>query len=205
MALATGGYLPPNRYGQKENGMIHVADWYVTFCQLGGLSLSDCVSDDKASKWGLPSVDGLNVWNLVSGVNNTSPRVAFPVTIQAYIRDNYKLIVGSSIDYAGWAGEIYPNASSPHNVQIQSIKANCTNGCLFDVVNDMTEHHDIATENVEIVELMMQEYEDAKKSFYSNNEKGENACPSNVTIECACWMANHYWKGFLGPYQYFTL
>ena len=185
--------------------MIHITDWYVTFCQLGGLSLDECIQDNKALKWGLPNIDGLNVWTLVSGINNTSPRVSFAVTTQAYIKNNYKLIVGESIDYASWAGEIYPNASTPNNTQIQDITVNCTNGCLFDVVNDMTEHNDISNENEQIVETMMQEYNQEKESFYSNNEKGENACPKNVTTKCACWMANHYWHGFLGPYQYFSL
>ncbi len=40
-----------------------------------------------------------------------------------------------------------------------------------------------------------------KKSYYSNNDTGVNLCPSNITIPCACWMANNYYGGFFGPFQ----
>ena len=156
----------------------------------------------------MPEIDALNVWPLISGQNNTSPRVSFPVTTQSYMKNNYKLIVGDSIPYASWAGDIYPNETSAANgaTPMQDVTANCSNGCLFDVeMNDMTEHIDIANEYPNIVSEMKSEFESAKTSFYTNNDTANNACPSNVTIECACWMAKYYWNGFFGPYQNFDI
>ena len=81
----------------------------------------------------------------------------------------------------------------------------CENGCLFNVNNDITEHLNIANENTEIVKQLSNELKEAKKTFYSNNEKGENACPNNVTEPCACWMAKNYLQLYFGPYQYFAI
>ncbi len=36
--------------------------------------------------------------------------------------------------YAGWEGEVYPNASSSSHPLMSSVTINCENGCLFDVV-----------------------------------------------------------------------
>ncbi|ETO29460.1 hypothetical protein RFI_07662 [Reticulomyxa filosa] len=82
---------------------------------------------------------------------------------------------------------------------------NCTKGCLFDVVNDMTEHNDISSLYPEIVHNMSVALKQYILGFYSNDEIGENACPHNITEECACWMAHYYWNGFFGPYQFFNI
>ena len=44
-----------------------------------------------------------------------------------------------------------------------------------------------------------------KAGFWSNKEKGINACPKNITGLCACWMAQHVYKGYMGPYQEVSL
>ena len=171
---------------------------------LAGLSQEECVKDEKASKYELPEIDGVNVWPLVAGINSTSPRVGFPISSEAYMSGEYKLIVGSKIGDASWQGEMYPNASSVNNTQMADIYADCSNGCLFNVAQDMTEHVDIASQNSNIVQQMKQELNNAKQSFFTNNDTGINSCPSNVTVECACWMAKYYWKEFFGPYQYLS-
>ena len=40
-----------------------------------------------------------------------------------------------------------------------------------------------------------------RASFWRNEERGVDSCPSGVEVPCACWMAKHRWKGTLGPYQ----
>ena len=65
----------------------------------------------------------------------------------------------------------------------------CTEGCLFDVAEDWTEHENIADRHPEIVTKMANELESLKEGFYSNDEKGEDSCPRDIEVECACWMA----------------
>eukprot|EP01084_Bolivina_argentea_P160625 279688_1 len=153
-AFVSGGWngLPSHRRGMTENGMIHISDWYVTFCRMFGVD----PFDQKAAKHGLPPVEGYNVWPLIIGENETSPRILLPIDNTTLINDNYKLIISEQlIDWACWEGGIYPNASSPKNNPAKCRK-NCTNGCLFDIVNDWTEHIDIAENNGNIVKQMNQ-------------------------------------------------
>ena len=179
--------------------MIHIADWYTTFCGLNGLNCSD----NKAINAGLPNIDGYNMWDLISGINNTSPRTQIVINENVLIENEYKLIINTTLDYAGWANVIYPNSSSVVNA-ISKVKLDCNKGCLFDVVNDMTEHVDIIDNNSNIAESMDQTLNQLIKSFYSNNENGVSMCPSNINISCPCWVAQNKYNGFYGPYQQLT-
>ena len=54
-AFVSGGYLPEARRGQTLDGatqLLHIADWYSTFCYLAGV---DPV-DEEAAKWDLPPI-----------------------------------------------------------------------------------------------------------------------------------------------------
>ena len=196
VAFVSGGYLPQSRRGQKEFGMIAIADWYSTFCAIAGVE----AADDRAAEYGLPPIDSLNVWPLISGQNMTSPRTQIAVSAKALISENLKYL-GGNMSYASWPGSKYPNASSVQS-PVKSVHMDCTKGCLFDVVQDMTEHIDIASEHQEIVEQMAKELEQQKLSFYSNDEVGVDSCPKNISMECACWMAINHWNGYFGPYQF---
>lgn len=74
-AFVSGGYLPADRRGQKEEGLITAWDWYATFCHIAGVD----PTDERAARAGLPPIDSHNVWPLVSGANLTSPRTAIPL------------------------------------------------------------------------------------------------------------------------------
>merc|ERR1719242_2183068 len=62
-AFVNGGWLPDERRGKKENGLMHIADWYTTFCAM--LEIDE--TDHMAAAVGLPAVDGLDMWPLISG------------------------------------------------------------------------------------------------------------------------------------------
>ena len=196
-SFVSGGYLPHHRRGQKEYGMIHIADWYTTFTEMIGVD----PTDHTAAEHGLPPIDGFNVWPLISGQNSTSPRTQIPITDHVLIDGDYKLMKGISPKYAVWTGPRFPNGSSV-NGKIGGTKMDCTNGCLFNVASDWTEHENIADQFPEIVTKMTSDLNDLKKGFYSNEEKGVDSCPSGIGVECACWMAVNRWKGFFGPFQY---
>ena len=51
--------------------MVHIADWYATFLHLAG---NDDMHDARAAAANLPQPDSINVWNLISTTNKTSPR-----------------------------------------------------------------------------------------------------------------------------------
>ena len=62
-AFVSGGYLPPAVRGTAIDEPVHIADWYATYCALANVSSFDPV----AAAAGLPPVDSLNVWPLLSG------------------------------------------------------------------------------------------------------------------------------------------
>ena len=66
LAFASGGLLPENMKGKSTDGFIHIADWYVTFCQLAGVDPSD-------SGPGKFLVNNMDVWPIVTGVNSSTP------------------------------------------------------------------------------------------------------------------------------------
>eukprot|EP01083_Nonionella_stella_P276998 941664_1 len=163
----SGGYLPISRRGKIENGRLHICDWYSTFCDLAGLN----PHDKRAEKAGLPAIDSLNMWPMISGMNKTSPRTEIAINANAFIQNEYKLLFGN-IQYASWAGIQYPNTSSMAN-PVQNATLHCgSKGCLFDVVADMTEHVDIASQNADIVESMTKRLNELKQGFWQNTKSG---------------------------------
>ena len=193
-AFVSGGYLPKSRRGKVENGMIHIADWYATFAAIIGFD----PTDERAKKAGLPPIDSMNMWPLISGENLTSPRIEYPVNDNVLIQGRYKYMVNASFDYASWGGYLFPNSSSVQN-PIQGTKMNCEKGCLFDLEADMTEHVNIIDENMDIAQKMDERLVELKKGYYSNNEPGIPLCPSNITESCQCWAGFNLYNGFYGP------
>lgn len=81
-SFVAGGLLPAHRRGQVLTGSrsyIHIADWSTTFLTLAGVA--DPAYDARAHAAGLPPMDGLDVWPLVSGANLTSPRDVVPLSV----------------------------------------------------------------------------------------------------------------------------
>jgi arylsulfatase A-like enzyme len=193
-AFVSGGYVPQELRGTSQDGVVHIADWYATFCGIGGVDPSDPV----AKIAGLPPIDSVDVWPLISGANATWPRVEIPVSPQALISWPYKLITGENA-FASWQGDEFPNSSSTED----SVNPmyNCSNGCLFDLSQDSNEHTDISANNPSIVQSLNNRLNALVPGFFSNNDTGVDACPSNITLLCGCWMATHYWGNFLGPFQ----
>eukprot|EP00937_MAST-01D_sp_MAST-1D-sp2_P002290 g2290.t1 len=165
-ALLSGGFLPAAVRGTKLDGFIHECDWLATLCGLAGVPPEDAA----ARRAGLPPIDSLDVWPLISGANSTSPRAEWPLTPfgedtvrsehggdAAYIAEGrYKLIVGERVQQAGWCGQAHPNRTKPWdsfktllNCSAAGTAAGATAGakkvgCLFDVLQDPGEHVDLA-------------------------------------------------------------
>jgi arylsulfatase A-like enzyme len=195
-AFVSGGFLPETVQGTKQDGLMHIADWYATFCGLAGVS----VEDVPAAESGLPPVDGLDLWPLLSGANSTSPRIEIPVSNYTYINGDYKLVIGVDAIVAGYQGPTYPNTTTPFN-NPASVNLDCTTGCLFNLIEDPNETNNIAAENPSLVQSMHERLQYWITTYYSNNEQGVNSCPPNITENCSCWMAENRYHGFYGPFQ----
>jgi arylsulfatase I/J len=114
--IVAGGIVPAARHGAVETGLISIEDWYATFCALAGVD----ATDERAAAAGLPPIDSLNLWPLLSGANATSPRAEVVLGqpfvssansigdpflgVQALIRaDGWKLVIGTTHENV-WTG-----------------------------------------------------------------------------------------------------
>lgn len=60
-------------------------------------------TDEQAVAEGLPDIDGYNMWPLLSGEVDTSPRTELVISGTVFISGDYKLNVGNT-QYAIWQG-----------------------------------------------------------------------------------------------------
>lgn len=193
-AIVSGGYLPAAVRGTVNNGFAHIADWYATLLGLVGAD----PFDKKAAAAGLPPVNSVDLWPMISGQNLTSPRQEVPISPGAIIQWPYKLVTGWNW-WSGRSGAVYPNASSPD--MSPDVWRNCGNGCLFDLSQDWVEQNDISGSNPDIVTNLNNRLNELVPTFWQNNDTGINNCPQNITMLCGCWAAINTWGGFLGPFQ----
>jgi arylsulfatase I/J len=207
---ASGGLLPAAVRGTTTAGLVTGSDWYTTFCGLAGVDHRD----QKAEAAGLPPVDGMDMWPLLSGANSTSPRTEVPLgaqqsdmglpgspypaatVVQGIIRaDGWKLLIGN-VTQNIWTGPTYPNKTTnwtdiPHPCGDPNDKKS-KGGCLFNIFTDPTEHEDVAAQNPDIVTALrarIQHYQDGVFSPMRGADDGT-----------ACAAALDRWSGFWGPF-----
>ena len=210
-AFVAGGALPAKVAGKPLNALIHIADWYATFCSLAGIDPSDV----QAAAAGLPPVDGIDMWPALtsevadggSGGGSSSGgggggvvgggRTEVHLSKQALIVGKMKILIGTQF-MSGWTGPSYPNATGPQPnppfasaFQLQLWGHDCGDGCLYDIFADPTEHHDLAASQPEILTKLRSRLQELNKQNYDPDRgRGDpRACQQAV--------AN---GGFYGPW-----
>jgi len=192
-AFASGGFIPESRRGSKEEGLICGWDWYATFSHLAGVD----PEDTKAKAAGLPPIDSLNMWPLLSGETKTSPRTEIELgdsggghtIITGLIQGEWKILVGP-IDQDGWQGPTFPNKTT--NWDSGKSIAHCGKGCLFNIVDDPTEHFDVAEKNPDILTKLQNRLDELTKTVFSPNR--------GPVDPKACETALNKYHGFWGPW-----
>ena len=189
-AFASGGALPQVVRGTQLNGTIHIADWYRTLAHLAGQDPTDTV----AAASGLPPVDSLDVWPMLSGVNMTSPRenVGIIVTKELLVLGNWKYALpGTKMIESQWGGPAYPNASTATD-PISEHSFNCPpTGCLFNVATDPQERNECSAQNPRVTTAMKAELQKQAATIWSVSHKNDPACKI---------AAHKLWGGFYGPW-----
>ena len=213
-AYASGGFLPAAVRGTTAQGLIETADMYTTFCAIAGVD----ATDGRAAAAGLPAVDGFNMWPMISGANLTSPRTEVPiganaseVNLQGYFNGTvvqgivstagpagglWKLLVGE-VPQNIWTGPQYPNQSTswvdqPERCGIPMVPVVGKGGCLFNLLDDPTEHNDVAAAHPDIVAALYERVEHWQGTVFSPNRGADDGS--------ACRAATQTWGGFYGPF-----
>ncbi len=209
-SFVTGGALPPAQRGSKTEAFISIADWYSTFCGLAGVD----PTDDHAKAAGLPAIDSVDQWPVISGATNASQRDelwigstddsdrAGNTLVQGLITtaNGHKFLIGS-IDPAFFQGPVFPNNSA--SAQTRQPHLDCGDpdgsgkaygpGCLFDILADPFETTDLAASKPDIVKTMRARIKVLQDGVY-NPDRG-----SNDPSFCKKVFGPEY-RGFIGPF-----
>eukprot|EP00043_Microstomoeca_roanoka_P012658 m.122869 g.122869 ORF g.122869 m.122869 type:complete len:533 (-) comp15556_c0_seq3:598-2196(-) len=190
--IVSGPYLPAAMRGKRLDGMVHICDWYATFCNITGVDSSD--------PRGIAPLDSINMWPYLSGAVQTSPRnfivhdhLMFSTPTQGAIRQGkWKLIVQDEVPFADWFGPFAPNASHPTQ---KPVYASCprSSPCLYDIEADMTEHHNLAASNPSVVQSMLAIFDSLEKEYHP-----PKANPPTDIDGIRAYANSHH--NFLGPW-----
>lgn len=177
-AFLSGGLVPAAKRGTSHDDLIACWDWYSTFCGLAGVDPADGAAAaaglppvDSVNQ--LPHLFGLNATPprafVELGVPIT-PGVSWGgfkynldnggVFVGGVVTKQWKLLVGAMYESI-WTGPEYPNASTWQDLLVDCgggapfpgppPPSRPLNGCLYDMVNDPTEHVNVADANPTVV------------------------------------------------------
>ena len=200
LAFASGGLVPESRRGKSTDGFIHIADWYTTFCKLAGVDPDD-------SGTGKFPVDGTDVWPIITGENEKTLHNEIVLGYDfgtthpnqgALIMDNYKLVVGLQnigCDSLMWSPLDYTCHNGPEG-------PDCDPYCLYDIVNDPNEHHDLSKEKPDILNQLLERYNKFSKEPRDMQDQGYHSAKDVPKNPDACdYMKENggYWRPWVNP------
>jgi len=222
-AFLSGGFIPHDKRGTVHSGVISIADWYGTLCELAGVNAFDhaaAEANEELRQRGLPllpAVDSIAQWGFI--LNSTNGRPSLQLSENALIHWPFKIVTGKQV-YSRWQGELYPNCSSLEaadsdqgpvftdlkvfNVAVKLGKAeeeqeritwvhDCHAGCLFNLEADPTEHLDLASDPA-YAPILAKMGAELSRLNTGNFEPGRGT-PSFAA--CEAGIAN---GGFFGPF-----
>lgn len=196
-AWVTGGMLPPAMRGTNLSSahLIAVCDWHSTFLALAKAhekGEQPHAAPAPTSGGVLPSMDGIDQWPVISGQSNEVLREEVFIGSGVVIRANFKLIAADTRGQESrWSGPLYPKVPATGQA------LNCTQEapCLFDVVADYREEHDLASTKPEVVGKLQARLAELMKTVFEADPV-PNATQAKV---CAASVANGMW---ITPYDW---
>eukprot|EP01006_Ploeotia_vitrea_P023287 TRINITY_DN55727_c0_g1_i1.p1 TRINITY_DN55727_c0_g1~~TRINITY_DN55727_c0_g1_i1.p1 ORF type:complete len:547 (-),score=22.30 TRINITY_DN55727_c0_g1_i1:33-1673(-) len=202
-AFVSGGYLPKQRRGMKEEGLITGWDWYKTFAHLAGQD----PTDHRAAAAGLPPIDGYNMWPMLSQLNVSSPRNEIPIgdaknqwassptLVGGLISGRHKLLVGA-VPMAVYTGPDWPNVTSHLQPGAPQHTVHCgrtpATGCLYNIFDDPLEENNLAPHMPTLWHTMYARVLELQKGVFSPNR--------GKVDPAACHAALNKYGGFWGPW-----
>jgi arylsulfatase I/J len=133
------------------------------------------------------------MWPLLSGQSNANPRAEAGIIVHEHmlVKGKWKYVRGHMIE-AAWGGPHYPNETTVtdpidgHNFQCPP------QGCLYNVVDDPTEHTEVSAHNADVVAIMQAELKRQAATIWSVSHQLDPKCNA---------AAYSLYGGFYGPWK----
>eukprot|EP01064_Diplonema_japonicum_P008072 TRINITY_DN15601_c0_g1_i1.p1 TRINITY_DN15601_c0_g1~~TRINITY_DN15601_c0_g1_i1.p1 ORF type:complete len:512 (+),score=90.07 TRINITY_DN15601_c0_g1_i1:51-1538(+) len=178
-AFVTGGLLDPSLRGTTITSAMHLVDLHTTMCKLSGQSDEQCGDEIP----GYPSTDGMDLRGyFVAPLNMTRPVKDIVLSSNAFISGDWKYVastVNASYcqhgDCGYWTGPWWPITSA--HVPLEADPGCPVDGCLFNLADDVTEHHELSTqypERQQAMKAQLAKYVEGR--FQTNSTYGYNNC-----------------------------
>ncbi len=202
-AWVTGGLLPPSMRGKNLSSAhsIAICDWHSTFLALAGADRAgsgfSTASGERSvaeKSSPVPEMDGINQWPALSGMSTQPLREEVFVGSGVLIQGNYKLITAASRE-ARWSGPMFPKIKATGN---RTLACSEKVPCLFDVVNDYREEHDLASTKPDVVSQLQSRLATLMEGVFEADPV-PNATRNKV---CTASVANGMW---ITPYDWPSL
>lgn len=210
-AFVSGGFVPSNLRGTNSGDkLVHITDWYPTFCGLAGVD----PRNDVHIKGAIRHIDGVDVWPLLTGSNTTQPRKATPTTEASIIETTESKQWWKLVTLAGQSNYYTPDAkqiagSDPCLAQRQPdppqpgrtdplvngacAVCNATHPCLYDILADPLEKSNVAKDHGDVV-ARLAPILDAYNDHYVSGRLDTSVLKANYTA-----ISKHEWGGYTGP------
>jgi hypothetical protein len=183
---------------------IAICDWHSTFLALAGAD-DGVLHDEDAAEVGseedgilpllpLPSIDGIDQWPVISGLSTAPLRNELFVGSGVLIQTRYKLIATTSGE-ARWSGPMFPKIPATGG---GNLSCSQQAPCLFDVVTDYREEHNLATAKPDVVAKMQARLAALMEGVFEADPV-PNATQAKV---CEASIANGMW---ITPYDWPSL
>ena len=206
-AFVSGGFVPASLRGGVNHAYIHAADWYATFCALAGVDPTD-----TAAGKAVPPIDSIDQWATILTPNATMAQGARQELVLAYNLDNrpyaasgcnaaliqgeFKIVTGHQGASGFWTGPVHPNATGPPDPARNGTGCGafaCCEGCLYNILDDPTEHHNL---RASMPDKYMQMH--ARLAQLGNGTYQTSYIQPGLSCLSA-EQAKIYYKGFRGP------
>jgi arylsulfatase B len=209
-AFVTGGRVPSSMRGKQLHGLVHVSDWFATFSDVAGLG-------PAADPEGVAAADSISQWKYISGQVAEAPRTEIVHdhrmfsnasrnhngdlcngqvvyekpgydALGAIRMGDFKLIVGDEHE-ASWFGEFSPNASAPRPLPGMDVVECARRPCLFNIVDDPSEHKDLAAALPHVVTKLWARFNESNAAHHP----AKLSPPRDVPGFCGAIRANGGW------------
>lgn len=161
-------------------------------------------TDKAAAAAGLPPVDSINAWEMITGASKTPLRKMMQLSSNTMIDTvgGWKIIVsgcaiirgGLACDVTGmnmWTPSVYPNRTQPDGGGYGA-PANCTQGCMYNVLRDPSEREELSSEEPTQKKIMLAALEAAQANVIQT--------PMVADDPACCRAAAQDYGHFLGPF-----